>query len=192
MTASTDPTAAAVLQFWFGDEAVPREAWFRKDPAFDRRIAQTFGAQIEQALAGGLTAWDATPDGALARIVLLDQFTRNAFRDTPHAFAGDALALAAAQALRARGDDLALPPLRRVFAYLPFEHAEDMALQRQSVALFESLAAADPALEPQADYARRHALVIERFGRFPHRNAVLGRVSSAEEEAFLQQPGSRF
>jgi uncharacterized protein (DUF924 family) len=184
--------AGTVLQFWFGDQDVSRAEWFRKDPAFDALIASRFGTQVEQALGGGLSAWDGTPAGALARILLLDQFTRNIFRDTPRAFAGDALALAAAQALRARGEDQALPPLRRVFAYLPFEHAEDRALQRLSVALFEGLAAADPALESNADYARRHAVVIERFGRFPHRNAVLGRASSAEELAFLQQPGSSF
>ena len=182
----------AVLEFWFGERDEARDEWFRKDAAFDALIAARFGTQVEQALAGDCLAWDETPPGALARILLLDQFTRNIFRGTPRAFAGDALAQAAAQALRARGDDRALSPLRRVFVYLPFEHAEDMALQRLSVALFEGLAAEDPALESNADYARRHAAVIERFGRFPHRNAILGRVSSAQELAFLEQPGSSF
>jgi uncharacterized protein (DUF924 family) len=195
--ATTAPDAQAVLDFWFGAEGSPehgqlRAEWFRKDDAFDAQIAQRFGAPIEAALAGGLTDWDTTPGGALARIVLLDQFTRNTLRHTPRAFAGDALALAAAQAMLARGQDQALPPLQRVFMALPFEHSEDLAMQAQSVQLFTALAAADPALAGYLDYAHRHHAVVARFGRFPHRNEVLGRVSTAEELAFLQEPGSRF
>lgn len=181
-----------VLDFWFGDTDEPREAWFRKDPAFDGAIRDRFGALIDAALAGTIDGWAASPDGALARLVVLDQFTRNVFRGTARAFAGDTQALAGARAMVAHGDDLHLPPLRRVFAYLPFEHSEDMAMQHESVRLFEALAALRPSLAGYADYARRHAEVIERFGRFPHRNAALGRVSTADETAWLALPGSGF
>ena len=184
--------AAAVLDFWFAGSAAARAEWFRKDAGFDALIAERFGALVDNALSGALSTWAGEPDGALAQVIVLDQFTRNIFRDTPRAFAGDALALAAARAMVARGDDLALPPLQRVFAYLPFEHAEDRAMQHESLRLFAALAAADASLAGFEDYARRHADVIERFGRFPHRNALLGRESTAEEVQFLRQPGSRF
>jgi len=187
-----DARAAQVLDFWFAGSAAPRQEWFRKDAAFDAQIAARFGVLVEHALAGGLVEWAHEPDNGLARVILLDQFTRNIFRDTPRAFAGDAQALAAAQAMVARGDDQALPPLRRLFIYLPFEHAEDGAMQQQSLRLFAALTVADAALADFEDYARRHADVVERFGRFPHRNGVLGRVSTEEELLFLQQPGSRF
>lgn len=184
--------ATAVLDFWFAGSAAPRAEWFRKDAAFDALIADRFGAMVEQALAGAMTAWANDAECALAQVIVLDQFTRNIFRDTPRAFAGDALALAAARAMVARSDDLALPPLHRVFAYLPFEHAEDRAMQAESLRLFAALTAADASLATFGDYAQRHADVIARFGRFPHRNAQLGRESTAEEVQFLQQPGSRF
>ncbi len=184
--------AGAVLEFWFGGQTGARAEWFRKDDAFDAAIRARFGADVDAALDSGLRDWDADPPGALARMLLLDQFTRNTFRGTPRAFAGDRLALEAARAMVARGDDQALPALRRVFVYLPFEHAEDATAQQQSLRLFEALERADPALASFADYARRHAAVIERFGRFPHRNPILGRASTAEERAYLQQPGSGF
>jgi uncharacterized protein (DUF924 family) len=180
-------TADDVLRFWFGDGAQARAEWFRKDPAFDADIRQRFGALIDAAIEDRLAGWSDDAPGALARIVLLDQFTRNAFRDTPRAFAGDAFALAAARAMVASGQDLALPPLQRMFVYLPFEHAEDLVAQREAVHLFERLGD-----EGSTEWARKHLAVIERFGRFPHRNAVLGRMSTPEEEAFLAQPGSRF
>jgi uncharacterized protein (DUF924 family) len=192
MTGAMGSRAAEVLDFWFAGSALPRGEWFRKDAAFDALIAERFGALVDQALAGGLAAWAKDANSALAQVIVLDQFTRNIFRDTPRAFAGDALALAAAQTMVARGDDLALPPLHRVFAYLPFEHAEDPAQQHESLRLFAALSGADASLATFEDYAHRHAEVIERFGRFPHRNAVLGRESTAEELQFLQQPGSRF
>ncbi len=192
MTRPMDPRAADVLQFWFAGSAAPRAEWFRKDPAFDALIAERFGLLVERALRGELAAWATHADSALAQVIVLDQFTRNIFRDAPRAFAGDTLALAAAQAMVARGDDLSLPPLRRQFVYLPYEHAEDMAMQRESLRLFAALADSDASRADAADYARRHAVIIERFGRFPHRNAILGRKSSAEELAFLEQPGSRF
>ena len=184
--------ATAVLDFWFAGSAAPRAEWFRKDAAFDALIADRFGAMVEQALAGAMTAWANDAECALAQVIVLDQFTRNIFRDTPRAFAGDALALAAARAMVARGDDQALPPLQRVFAYLPFEHAEDRAAQAESLRLFAALGRAAPGLADYEDYSRRHAAVVERFGRFPHRNAALGRATTPEEALFLQQPGSGF
>lgn len=187
-----DPRAAEVLDFWFGPTDVARDVWFRKDAAFDATVRQRFANDIELALAGGLPGWAGAPATALARVLLLDQFTRNIFRDTPRAFAGDALALAAAREMLSRGQDLALSPLRRVFAYLPFEHAEDMAAQHEALRLFAALSAQARDLAGFEDYARRHAVVIERFGRFPHRNAVLARPSTPEELEFLNQPGSTF
>ncbi len=123
---------------------------------------------------------------------MLDQFTRNVYRDSPRAFAGDTRALAAARALVATGGDETLLPVQRSFVYLPFEHAEDLQAQDEGVALFERLAASDAQMSGALDWARRHQVVIARFGRFPHRNAVLGRTSTPEELEFLQQPGSRF
>jgi len=199
--------ANAVLDFWFTpDPGQPadamRTAWFKKDDAFDDEIGRRFGPLIDAALAGGLRDWDEQgPAGMLARILLLDQFTRNVYRGTPRAFAGDALALAAAQALVDAELDLALPPLQRAFVYLPFEHAEDAALQDQAVALFARLdrdpvviasAALRKGIAGNLDYAHRHREVIERFGRFPHRNAILGRASTAAELDYLAQPGSGF
>jgi len=190
------PAPADVLDFWFGDTDGLDPRWFKRSDAFDAEIAARFGAATQAALAGSLDGWADTTGGALALILLLDQFTRNMHRGTPAAFAGDARALALAQRLVATGEHLQLPPLRRWFAYMPLEHAEDLALQGQCVQLFEALAVhAGPhqdALVGALDYARRHHDVIARFGRFPHRNAILGRVSSAEEAAFLQQPGSSF
>jgi uncharacterized protein (DUF924 family) len=191
-------TPREVLDFWFGApgsafDGQARREWFVKDDAFDAVIRTRFGPAIEQALAGGLRAWDEEgPAGTLARILVLDQFTRNAHRNTPGAFAGDALALAAARTLVDGGDDAALTPLQRAFVYLPFEHAEDIAMQERAVALFGALAGAHAGFDDMLDYARRHQAVIERFGRFPHRNEILGRASTPEETAFLRQPGSRF
>lgn len=186
--------AGAVLGFWFGDPPAtePRAEWFRKDAAFDAQIRERFGATLDAALQGGLRDWDSTPQGALARIVVLDQFTRNAFRDTPGAFAGDALALAAAQALVASGADRALGAWQRQFVYLPFEHAEDLVQQQQALVLFDALAAEHPQTAELQVWAQKHHDIVARFGRFPHRNAILGRPSTAEETAFLSQPGSRF
>lgn len=196
MNVSAVASPAQVLAFWFGgDDAVDRR-WFNGGAAFDREIAERFGATIDAALRGELAGWAATPDDALALIVVLDQFTRNVGRGTPRAFAGDVRALALALELIERGDDRRLPPLRRWFAYLPLEHAEDLALQQRCVQLFEDLladaGAHHEAIAGALDYARRHRDVIARFGRFPHRNEILGRATMADEHAFLQQPGSRF
>lgn len=185
-----------VLEFWFGAADSPelgryRRQWFEKSAAFDALCRERFLATLEAAAAGGLERWAERPFGALALVVTLDQFPRNIFRGTPQAFATDARALALARSVVARGFDAAYVPAQCWFAYLPFEHAEDLAAQRESLELYERLRGDPPSASPIA-YAQRHYAVVERFGRFPHRNAVLGRVSTPEELAFLAQPGSGF
>jgi len=191
------PDPNAVLDFWFGAPGSTtfgktRTEWFRKDSEFDSAIAAHFGAWVEEALRGGLAQWDVQPHSALARIVMLDQFPRNIYRGSARAFAGDRHALATARAMVVHGDDAKLAPVQRSFVYLPFEHAEDLQLQEQSVALFAALVEQNPQLAGMLDYAKRHRDVIRRFSRFPHRNAILGRVSTDEEVAYLAQPGSGF
>jgi len=186
-----DPLATDILDFWFGDRTGTRDEWFRKDPAFDAAIRDRFGAAVDAAVAGAYAGWTATPHGTLALVLLLDQFTRNIHRDTPRMFAGDARALAIATAAAARGEDRALSPHERWFLYLPFEHAEDPVAQARSLALFTRLAVETGNEAPLA-WAKKHEEVIRRFGRYPHRNATLGRASTADEEAFLREPGSRF
>jgi uncharacterized protein (DUF924 family) len=182
--------ALDVLDFWF---VQAHQQWFRKDERFDEQVRTRFGTLIAQAVAGGLREWDAEgPRGALARIIVLDQLARNAYRGTPGAFEGDALALAAARHLVHSGADRALTPEERSFAYMPFEHAEDARTQEQSVELFTGLAREHAGFDSALDYAHRHRGVIARFGRFPHRNPILGRASTDEEIAFLGQHGSRF
>jgi uncharacterized protein (DUF924 family) len=187
-----------ILGFWFGPPSDPghtrpRERWFLKDPAFDAECARRFLGTHEKAAAGELRAWRDEPRGSLALLLLFDQFPRNIFRGTPRAFATDALAREVARHALARGHDVPLPPVWRWFFYLPFEHSEDLHDQRLSVSLFETLALRHPADGSEVlDYARRHLEIIERFGRFPHRNAILGRESTPEEIAFLQEPGSSF
>ena len=191
----SDPLATDVLRFWFGEGPpyAPRTQWFEKNDAFDREIGERFGPLIEQALQGRLAAWASEPETALAQIVVLDQFPRNVFRGTPRAFAGDAQALAAAQAMVAAGHDRQLAPVQRVFVYLPFEHAETMEAQETSMQLFARLAEEAPdSGAGWLDYARRHHEIVARFGRFPHRNPILGRASTPEEAEFLTQPGSGF
>ncbi len=189
------PIRDEILDFWFGSPDTPgygeaRAEWFRKDPAFDRALRDRFGSAIDSALAGGFIEWT-DPRGALARVLLLDQFTRNSYRDTPRAFAGDAIALAIAEEAVARGDDAGLIPVERCFLYLPFEHAESMVVQQQSIALYTRLASETGLADPLV-WAERHAAVIRRFGRYPHRNVILGRASTSEEIAFLATPGSSF
>jgi uncharacterized protein (DUF924 family) len=182
----------AVLDFWFGPPPhAARDAWFRKDPAFDATIADRFGDMVAAAMAGAYGEWCATAQGALARVILLDQFPRNIHRDTPRAFAGDPRALATADDAIARGLDRELDRFERWFLYLPFEHSESEAAQVRSLALFTALADETGDRSP-LEWAQKHADVIRRFGRYPHRNAILGLDSTAEEEAFLKQPGSRF
>jgi uncharacterized protein (DUF924 family) len=187
------PTLPAdILAFWFG--APPHEeraAWFRKDPVFDATVRERFGDALARGLAGGFGEWCGEPRGALARVVLLDQLTRNAFRGTPQAFAGDARALATADDAIRRGFAASLDRYERWFLYMPYEHSEDRAMQRRALELFGALAR-DEGLDGPLRYAERHAAVVERFGRFPHRNAILGRASTPEELAFLREPGSSF
>jgi uncharacterized protein (DUF924 family) len=185
------PFSRELLEFWFGPPPhATRAEWFKKDPAFDATIRSRFGNAIEAALAGATPPPSDDLYDALAHVVLLDQFTRNAFRDTPRAFAGDAQALATAIAVVDAGGDVLLDRFERLFLYLPFEHAEDLAMQQRSLELFRRLA--DEGDPGQLEWAEKHAAIIRRFGRYPHRNAILGRASTPEEIAFLGQPGSRF
>jgi uncharacterized protein (DUF924 family) len=186
------PVAREILDFWFGPAPhSARSEWFRKDADFDATIRARFGDAIEAALAGAYRDWRADPHAALAYIVLLDQFTRNVFRDTPRAFAGDRDALAMAISVADSELDRGLDPFERSFLYIPFEHAEDPAMQERSIALFTHLKDETGHASP-LEWAEKHAAVIRRFGRYPHRNAILGRASTPDEAAFLDEPGSRF
>jgi uncharacterized protein (DUF924 family) len=192
-----DPRASEVLDFWFGKPGdahhlETRPEWFRKDDAFDALVAQRFGALIDAGLRGELAHWAAQPLSALALIVLLDQCTRNTRRGTAGMFAGDVQALAAARALVAAGENLRLAGVQRQFVYLPFEHSEALADQIECLRLFEQLGRDEPALAGLLEWAQKHHDVVARFGRFPHRNAALGRASTAEEVEFLKQSGSGF
>lgn len=173
------------LHFWF-QELAPKQH-FVKDPALDETIRTRFGDTLEAAARCELFAWRATPEGRLAEIIVLDQFSRNVYRDTPRAFAQDALALVLAQELVASGQDRNLPEVQRVFAYMPYMHSESALVHTQAVDLFTQLG-----IENNLSFELRHKAIIDRFGRYPHRNAILGRSSSADELAFLQEPGSSF
>lgn len=186
-----------ILAFWFGspadaDYGQARSAWFRKDPAFDAAIRERFLPTVGAALTGGLADWAATPAGALALLLILDQFPRNLFRGEARAFAGDADARALAATFIERGWDRDLLPVQRVFVYLPFEHSESLSDQDRSIELFSALAEAFPATNGYLDYAHRHREVILRFGRFPHRNTSLRRASTPAEDIYLAEPGSGF
>lgn len=191
-----DPQAAEVLAFWFGEPGSPghgrsRREWFAKDADFDARIRQRFFALHASAALGECDRWAATPQGLLALVVVLDQFSRNLYRDDPRAFAQDERALSAARLMLDRRWDTTLLPVERLFAYLPFEHAEDLAEQDRCVALMGALEAFEET-RGMVTWAEKHRVIVRRFGRFPHRNAALGRASTADEEAFLKEPGSRF
>jgi uncharacterized protein (DUF924 family) len=190
------PWQHAVLQLWFGgsDAAAlssPRNAWFRKDEAFDAQILERFLDLWHSARRGEKLVEVEDAQGALALLLLLDQFPRNLFRGSAEAFATDAAAQALAKTVVERGWDQLLPPVARWFVYLPLEHSENLADQHQSLRCFHSLPDS-PGRAGVIDYARRHYEIVARFGRFPHRNAALGRASTEEEIAFLQQPGSSF
>lgn len=178
-------TPQDILGFWF-DELSPKQH-FSKDTALDARMQARFGVLLARAATDGLPDWRADAPGRLAEIILLDQFSRNIHRDTRRAYAQDALALKLARELVAQGGDRALPLARRVFAYMPYMHSEDLAAHAEALPLFSQAG-----LEENLRFLRLHTAIIERFGRYPHRNAVLGRVSTHEELAFLQQPGSSF
>lgn len=197
-------TPEAVLDYWFGAPGTAREIaerqsklWFGKQPEKDREINERFTPAFNAAIAGSLDGWAVTPRGRLALVIVLDQFPHHIHRDTPDAFAQDAKALALSLAALATGEDKSLALIERVFLYLPLEHAESIAMQDLSVAQYQQLMEEAEASERALfanflDYAHKHRDVVQRFGRFPHRNDILGRASSADEIAFLQQPGSRF
>ena len=189
---ASDTGFFAVLEFWFGKEPGPARAeWFRKDLAFDAAIRRRFGELHAASARRELQAWRAAPESMLALVVILDQFSRNLYRDDARAFAQDADARECARQALGRGDDLALLPVQRQFLYMPFEHSEDLAEQERAVELMRSLEAFEPT-RGLTTWAIRHRDIVARFGRFPHRNAALGRASTAEEIEFLKQPGSGF
>jgi uncharacterized protein (DUF924 family) len=175
-----------ILAFWF-EELEPKQ-WFEKDLALDTEIRNRFFAIHEKARQCELSAWRENPSGRLAEVIVLDQFSRNFFRDTPRAFAYDSLALALSQEAIRMNDDQKITPSERVFLYLPFMHSESKIIHEKAVELFSSL----KGFEANLEYELKHKAIIDRFGRFPHRNEVLGRVSTTEELAFLKTPGSSF
>lgn len=191
-----DAKVDEILDFWFDSPQSPdygkeRSFWFTKKPEFDRQLSDRFLSTYEQAAAGELDSWEDSPRSCLALLLLLDQFPRNMFRGTPKSFATDAKALAVANNAIAKGFDQYLLPVQRWFIYLPFEHSENIADQQRCVDLFATLKD-DPDSAATIDYALRHKSVIERFGRFPHRNKILGRETTLAESEFLKQPGSSF
>jgi uncharacterized protein (DUF924 family) len=193
-----------VLEEWFGpldDAGCPHPSksahWWKKDPAFDAHLDRTYGQDVALALTGSLSEWCTAPDGRIALILLLDQFTRNIYRNTAQMFTGDDRALLLAHEGLAAAEDDGHPAFYSCFMYMPLMHSEDLAEQESCVSKFEGLAlrapqAARGMLESNLNYAKAHRDIIARFGRFPHRNAILGRPSTAEEAEFLKQPGSSF
>lgn len=175
---ATEPSE--VLDFWFAEGS--DEKWFKPPPEFDAAIAERFGGTYEDAAAERLSAWEETPEGALALVITLDQFPRNMFRDSAKAFAADPLACAVTERAIDKGHDMAVPEGRRIFFYMPLEHAEDLARQERCCELVRARCDRGNYI----DYAERHHAVIARFGRFPHRNAVLGRESTPEEIEYLE------
>lgn len=176
-----------ILHFWF--EETPPALWFQKNGAFDDQIRERFLSAYKLAADGLCDGWRDDAEGALALCIVLDQFPRNMFRGQPEAFATDAKALGVAKFAVARGFDQTLSVARRRFLYLPFEHSEDLADQNRAVSLFKSTQGEDPL---GYDYAVRHHEVIRLYGRFPHRNAILGRKNTPEEDEYLAQPGAGF
>jgi uncharacterized protein (DUF924 family) len=184
--------AQEVLDFWFGREGEPgygefREAWFKKDPEFDRLVRDRFEALYEAAATGDLEDWKEEAQSCLALVIVLDQFPRNMFRGDPRSYATDRKAQETSEYAVDNAYDRELPEFQRTFLYMPFMHSENLEHQRRSVELFRGLGGSD-----SAEYAVRHMEIIERFGRFPHRNEVLGRRTTPEEAEFLTQPGSSF
>lgn len=174
-----------VLQFWFTE--LSEKDWFRKDESLDKVISDRFAGLLTAASACELSDWRRTPDGRLAEVIVLDQFSRNIYRDTAMSFSQDALALALAQEAVAIGADMALPVEQRAFLYMPYMHSESLLIHEQAIKLFQQAG-----LENNLGFEKRHRDIIERFGRYPHRNAILGRQSTPEEIEFLAQPGSSF
>ena len=185
MTQGHDLHADEILRFWFED--IEPKAWWTVDPAFDARLRERLGALLDQAARGELTAWRPTAGGRLAEVIVLDQFSRNIHRDTPRAFAQDPMALALAQEAVAAGAPAQLTPIQRSFLYMPYMHSESPLIHTEAERLFR-----ENGLEDNFKFELLHKAIVDRFGRYPHRNAVLGRASSDEELAFLKEPGSRF
>ncbi|MDA5563149.1 DUF924 domain-containing protein [Cobetia sp. MMG027] len=185
LIADSHHQARPVLAHWF-TRLTPKD-WFRKSEALDAQLRERFAELLEQAQACELWEWRTTPGGRLAEILVLDQFARNIHRDTPRAFSGDSLALALSQQAVALGDLERLPLAWQPFVIMPWMHSESLRVHEHAEALF-----ARPGLEDTLRFERRHADIVRRFGRYPHRNAILGRVSTPQEEAFLRQPGSSF
>ena len=184
MTAMND-AYQDIIAFWFNE--IDPKSWWRADPDFDALIRRRFAGTLERAARVELQEWRRNATGRLAEVIVLDQFSRNIHRHTPRAFAQDTLALALAQEAVVAGAAAALDPVRRAFLYMPFMHSESRLIHQTAERLFS-----EPGLEDNHRSALRHKEIIDRFGRDPHRNETLGRVSTAEELAFLQQPGSRF
>lgn len=187
MAKTTNTSPQEILDFWFGSKpGVNRKEWFKKDPAFDQEIKTKFLKTYELAAAEKLSEWKNTPEGTLALIIVLDQFPRNMFRGSPRAFATDTLALRCAMEGVRKHFDPRVLPVQRTFYYLPYEHSEKMAHQQTSVRLFQDLER-NTELTGLALYALKHFAVIKKFGRFPHRNSILGRKSSPAEKSFISK-----
>ncbi|UCH47131.1 MAG: DUF924 domain-containing protein [Betaproteobacteria bacterium] len=197
-------TAESILRFWFGTATDDLEVsgqcakmWWKKNPQVDAEIRQRFAAVVDAAASGQCDSWLENARGRLAMIIMVDQFSRNMYRDTPRAFAFDSLALSWAKEGIASGADQTLRPIERIFFYMPLEHSESLEDQQRAVALTTALAAQvtpekRDLFEGYVDFAKRHRDIVQRFGRFPHRNAILERSSTPEELEFLKQPGSSF
>jgi uncharacterized protein (DUF924 family) len=193
------PQSCDVLEFWLGSsdgETPPpevRKRWWTKDPAFDREIRERFGDLHERACAGELDGWTESPRGTLALVILLDQFSRNLHRGNPRSWSSDDKTQSIVEGALERGLDQQLAPYERLFLYMPLMHAEDLGAQVRCIEKMKELAeTAGQDFAGNVDYAKRHHAIIERFGRFPHRNEILGRHSTDEEKEFLTQPGSSF
>lgn len=186
MSASGDIVPGDIVDYWFSPPV--RRYWWKHDRTFDAELAERFGALHRRAAGTGLPEWRADPQGRLAEIIVLDQFSRNLHRGRAEAFANDALARRLTREAIAAGADRDLPPAQRAFLYMPLMHSESPHDHEDALRLFAS----DPALAEQLKFERRHKSVIDRFGRYPHRNAALGRASTKEEQAFLDQAGSGF
>ena len=184
-----------ILDFWFGREDEPgygefRDEWFKRDEEFDRQVRERFLEDYERAARGEYDHWQEEPESCLALVILLDQFPRNLFRDNPRTYATDDKALYISREAVQKGFDRKLPPFQRHFLYMPFMHSENLADQQSSVTLFRQLA--EEGGPDVTEYAEGHREIVERFGRFPHRNETLGRQTTPEEAEFLEQPGSSF
>lgn len=178
-------TYQEILKFWF--EEITPDQQFGKDESFDQKIRERFLASHQEAMRGELYLWRNSAQGRLAEIILLDQFSRNMFRDQPQAFASDAVALTLAQEAVLLGIDKQLAPQQRIFLYMPYMHSESAEIHKVAIVLFNQ-----PGLEENLRYELLHKTIIDRFGRFPHRNRILGRASTPEELEFLKQPNSSF